>query len=210
MSYNPTISAAFSRIDTDRTGTLEREEILKFLADACMGQYVNSKTIDAILDCVDADGDGGFNHKELTAVLECEDILTMVPVKKVKSQKVIDRETVVGQRGVTVAQLKAGAQLIGEKLMTKHNNVFNALRDVDEDGSGTLTRDEIKVVLNQFYLIQYVDFYTGQTRGDLTEEVVETLLDLVDSNNDGTISYQEFANIITTDDMYGAVMAARR
>ena len=33
---------------------------------------------------------------------------------------------------MTVAQLKSAAALIKEKLMTKHNNVFNALRDVDE------------------------------------------------------------------------------
>ena len=55
--------------------------------------------------------------------------------------------------------------------------------------------------LNNFYIIEYKDFYTGETRGDLPEYVVETLLDFVDKSGDGQIDYIEFAKVLLVDDI---------
>ena len=61
---------------------------------------------------------------------------------------------------------------------------------------GTLQREEIKLLLNEYYLLKYVDFYTGQTRGALDEVVVDTLIDMVDKNGDGIIGYDEFSSVV--------------
>ena len=51
----------------------------------------------------------------------------------------------------------------------------------------------MKLLLNEHFLMKYVDFYTGLVRGQLDEVVVDTLLDLVDKNGDGEIKCDEFA-----------------
>lgn len=201
LSYNRSIIAAFKRLDMDDSGTLTRQEILDFFASAYLNDVLNERTISAILDFVDSDGDGNFNYSELTKVLECEDVLAMIPPAdrvKVKSQAVIDAETPIGNRGATVADIKRAKALIKERLLTKHSTIRAALSYVDEDGSGILSRDEIKTMLSNFHLIKYVDYYTGQTRGELSEDVIDTLIDEVDGDDD-RIDYQEFADILQKD-----------
>jgi len=102
----------------------------------------------------------------------------------------------VGNRGATLGEVEAAKKLICERLLIKNSTVRGALKDIDESGDGVLSRDEIKKMLQDFYLLKYFDFYTGQTRGDLEVKVVETLLDMVDGNGDGVIRYDEFAEII--------------
>ena len=102
----------------------------------------------------------------------------------------------VGRRGCTVGQVEAAKRAIRDRLMMKHATVRDALKDVDESGDGVLTRKEVKLFLNEQYLLKFVDFYTRETRGELDENVVETLLDLVDENNDGVIKYDEFSKMI--------------
>ena len=78
----------------------------------------------------------------------------------------------------------------------KHATVRDALKDVDESGDGTLTRDEVKLFLKEQYLLKFRDFYTNQIRGELEEVVVDTLLDFVDQNGDGSIKYDEFSAVV--------------
>lgn len=94
------------------------------------------------------------------------------------------------------AQVEAAKVLIRDRLLQKYSTVRAALKAVDDDGSGTLTREEVKKMLKEFYLMKYFDFYTGQTRGDLDPKVVDTLLDIVDVNEDGTINYTEFSQVV--------------
>lgn len=55
---------------------------------------------------------------------------------------------------------------------------------------------EVKKFLRERNLLKYFDFHTGMTRGDLDPKVVDTLLDLVDQNGDGSINYAEFSNVV--------------
>ena len=52
---------------------------------------------------------------------------------------------------------------------------------------------QVKLLLNEHYLMKYTDFYTNITRGQPDEVVVDTLLDLVDANGDGEIKADEFS-----------------
>ena len=105
----------------------------------------------------------------------------------------------VGKRGARVGEIKAAKKLIRDRLLQKNSTVRAALKDIDESGDGVLSREEIKKMLKDFYLLKYYDFYTGQQRGDLDVRVVETLLDEVDTNGDGVIKYDEFSSTVMAD-----------
>lgn len=102
----------------------------------------------------------------------------------------------IGKRGARVGEVNFAKKLIRDRLLEKNATVRAALKDIDEDGSGCLSREEIKKMLKDFYLLKYFDFYTGQQRGDLDVKVVETLLDFVDTNGDGVIRYNEFSDVV--------------
>jgi len=160
-----------------------------------------------MIDMADLNGDDEIDYSELSAVIECDDIVelaALVPDKKVVSAAKTEAAMKIGKYGCTVGQLKAAAKLIKERLLMKNATVMKALRDVDESGDGVLSREEIITLLKQYYLIKYTDFYTGEVRGDLDMFVVDTLLDFVDKTGDGIIDYTEFTKVLTTDDIMAA------
>ncbi len=83
----------------------------------------------------------------------------------------------------------------------RNATVRAALKLVDEDGSGYLSREEVKAMLNTYYLLKYTDFYTGELRGELDEYVVDTLMDFIDRSGDGQIDYNEFTKVLTAEDI---------
>ena len=53
----------------------------------------------------------------------------------------------------------------------------------DKDGSGSITADEIKVVL-------------GYGEGSMDKNTIDTIIKQVDENGDGEISFEEFADMM--------------
>ena len=114
--------------------------------------------------------------------------------KQLEQKRANDRP--VGVRGARVGEVNAAKKLICDRLIEKNATVRKALKDLDESGDGILSREEIKKFLREQNMLKYFDFYTGQTRGDLDPKVVDTLLDMVDANEDGNINYEEFSNVV--------------
>jgi len=69
------------------------------------------------------------------------------------------------------------AAAMQKDLMLKRENLKGAFRMFDVNGDGTVTKDELKEV------------FGGASRG---EDVWDQIMDEVDKNNDGEISYEEF------------------
>lgn len=204
LTYNRSLNDAFRRIDGDSTGYVSSIEIKNFFRDAYLGDVVNDRTINAIIDMADMNGDDEIDYFELSAVIECDDILelaSLVPDKKLVSKELQEKKRVIGTRGATVAQLQHAATAIKDRLLMKFTTVRAALKSVDEDGSGYLSREEVKTMLHNYYLIKYTDFYTGETRGELEEYVVDTLLDFVDKSGDGSVDYNEFTRVLIADNI---------
>lgn len=65
----------------------------------------------------------------------------------------------------------------------KENHLRSAFTYFDKDGSGTISRDELRTCLQS-------DDFT------LTEEQINELLDGVDANDDGEVDYDEFLNMM--------------
>jgi Ca2+-binding EF-hand superfamily protein len=199
------LTAAFRRMDANRSGTVRGEEIKRFLISTQRGmEDVNMKVIDAIVDLCDRDGDGEVDYSELSRMVLCDDIielLSLVPDKTVKHAGQAYKNQVVGKQGVTVAELQKAQQLIKERLNTKYKNVAAALRAADTKGDGILSRQEVLALLNTNGLLRRVDYHTGATIGELTMAVVDTLMDFVDRDGDGKVNYQEFTRVLVAEDI---------
>lgn len=105
-------------------------------------------------------------------------------------------EAPIGCRGARVGEVNSAKKTIRDRLLMKNATIRKALKDLDESGDGVLSREEIKKFLREQNMLKYFDFYTGQTRGELDPKVVDTLLDVVDGNEDGVINYKEFSDVI--------------
>ena len=68
---------------------------------------------------------------------------------------------------------------MNEKNLLSNNKLHTAFKMFDKDGGGSISTDEIKQVLS-----------FGQ---NLDEAVVQQIIEQVDKNGDGEISYEEFA-----------------
>jgi len=204
LTYNKTLNDAFRRIDGDSTGYVSSVEIKNFFQDAYLGDVVNDRTLNALIDMADMNGDDEIDYFELSKVVECDDILelaSLVPDKKFVAAHLKEAKRTVGSRGATVAQLQHAATTIKERLLMRNKTVMAALKLVDEDGSGSLSREEVKAMLNTYYLLKYTDFYTGEVRGELDVYVVDTLMDFVDKSGDGNVDYFEFTKVLIADDI---------
>ena len=210
LTYNRSLTDAFRRIDGDSTGYVSAQEIKSFFADAYLGDVVNDRTLACIVDMADADGNDEIDMFELSSVIECDDILelaALVPDKKLVAASKKAAAKTIGTRGATVAQVQHAATTIKDRLLMRNNTVRAALKLVDEDGSGELSREEVKKMLHTYYLIKYTDFYTGEVRGELDEYVVDTLMDFVDKSGDGLVDYNEFTKVLISDDIMSTVPA---
>jgi len=204
LTYNKSLNDAFRRIDGSGNGVLSAGEIKAFFRDAYLGDIVNDRTLACMIDMADLNGDDEIDYTELSGVIECDDILelaALVPDKKVVSKEKQQAAQTVGKYGVSVGELKRAAKIIQARLMETNNSVMKALRDVDDSGDGVLSKEEIVTLLNQYYLIKYTDFYTGEVRGEIDMKTVDTLIDFVDKSGDGRIDYTEFTKVLTSDDI---------
>ena len=63
----------------------------------------------------------------------------------------------LGKRGCTTGQVEHAKKTIRDRLLMKPATVRDALKDVDESGDGLLTRDEVKLFLNEQYILKFKD-----------------------------------------------------
>ncbi|KAH6845627.1 hypothetical protein B0I37DRAFT_380713 [Chaetomium sp. MPI-CAGE-AT-0009] len=69
------------------------------------------------------------------------------------------------------------------KELDTEQELLNAFKVFDKDGSGTISSDELRNVLKSL----------GE---NLTDDEVDEMIKLADRNGDGSIDYHEFANIM--------------
>ena len=71
---------------------------------------------------------------------------------------------------------------MNEKNLISNNKLQTAFKMFDKDGGGSISTDEIKQVLS-----------FGQ---NLDEKVVNQIIEQVDANGDGEVSFEEFAEMM--------------
>ena len=168
---------------------------------------VPDAAVDCLLDFVDVDGDGTVDYKELSRVLECEDICAMeLPDPTQRGRNIVEEEKFYGSlTGVEVgaAELQFAQSTIKQRILDKAGSITKAFRFVDEDNSGSLTRDEIMLMLDHFNARDGMKVGKRGIKGakGVTDGAVEVLLDFVDDEGDGRIQYDEFSVMLMAEDV---------
>jgi len=183
------LTDGFRRIDNDHKGSLSGEELTCFfMEEAACPWYCNERTIAALVDFADLNDDDSIGYLELSAVLECEDLVqfaALVPNKKAKSQDAKDRQMKIGTRGCNVGEVKEAQFKICDGLINRgsgdlrQNNLRSVLAYLDIYENGMISREEFKTKLKQIDLIKHVK-PDKKVKGDIEVAVVDTLLDVVD------------------------------
>jgi Ca2+-binding EF-hand superfamily protein len=221
LQYNKSLMSAFRSMDSDHSGVLYREEVLDFIAlasgyaqsgDQAYTEGVNiggvpDAAVDCLLDFVDVDGDGTVDYKELSRVLECEDICAMeLPDPTQRGRNIVEEEKFYGSlTGVEVGagELQFAQSTIKQRILDKAGSITKAFRFVDDDNSGSLTRDEIMLMLDHFNARDGMKVGKRGIKGakGVTDGAVEVLLDFVDDEGDGRIQYDEFSAMLMAEDV---------
>lgn len=183
------LRAAFRKIDTDGSGRVTHEEAVASLA--VLNLQLPMRIMQRIVDVADYDGDGDISFAEFARVLTSDDIMMMKDSIRAGGAGVgfvdsrmkgpsIKKAPRVIKDGVTEDDVRLFVMTMKEKLLAKYTRLDTAFKQIDEDRSGYLTRDEFK------FLMKVVNL------DGTNPKIVEVLIDLMDSDGDGQIKYQEF------------------
>ena len=122
---------------------------------------------------LDADHNGFLTFEELEAGMS--DIAKIFHLEEDDVKEMLRAADNNGDGQVDYTEFIAAA--MQKDLMLKRENLKSAFRLFDVNGDGTVTKDELKAV------------FGGASRG---EDVWDQIMNEVDKNNDGEISYEEF------------------
>ncbi|KAL4086948.1 hypothetical protein PRIC1_014006 [Phytophthora ramorum] len=205
------VLAAFNKHDRDSSGELDYAEFRRLMHESGVK---DDKEIDALIDEIDADGNGSITFDEFARVYD----------RRIKRYSTVDGE-------VSAAFSKYDRDGSGELDYTefrrkmhdfgvKDNEVIDALIDeIDEDGSGSISFEEfsrvydrrIKPSLNtDNEVVDTFKKYDRDGSGELeydefrrmmhesgvkSSEVIDALIDEIDKDRSGAISFHEFARV---------------
>lgn len=144
-----------------------------FIASQLLSKQ-EKEDIDKVFRAMDANGDGKLDKKEIqNGYAEYfGKTLSNEQVDEMFAQCDADGSGEIDYSEFVVATMN-------EKNLLSNNKLHTAFKMFDKDGGGSISTDEIKQVLS-----------FGQA---LDESVVQQIIEQVDANGDGEISYEEFA-----------------
>ena len=127
---------------------------------------------------LDADSNGFLTLEELEAGMQ--DISSIFHLEEPDVRDMLRAADVNGDGQVDYTEFISAA--FQKDMLLSGNNLQAAFRMFDADGDGTVSKDELKQVFGGGHVSQ---------RG---EQVWDEIMNEVDKNNDGVISYDEFEN----------------
>jgi Ca2+-binding EF-hand superfamily protein len=157
---------AFKFFDRDRSGTIHLKEFQEAMKIYAMLEF-SDELAEKLMKEFDEDGNGEIDYQEFTTLVmgSTKDDLTSL-------------NTVASTEHVSTA---AGndMMMLRRKVRTQWKDLLQAFRDVDTDKSGTLDESELRRVLSRFNI-------------DLHESQFKELMEQIDEDRDGEVSYAEF------------------
>ncbi|GMH85122.1 hypothetical protein TL16_g10130 [Triparma laevis f. inornata] len=185
----PSIRNAFMSLDKDRGGTIGKRELKQILDDCCY--TVPDETFEACYTKFDTDGDGDISYEEfmnqVKNIVEPGDndsgglsnllIGGQDSIRGHHSQKEMYAQPLGAV--YTGHDADAGLKFLQDKLRTQTESVRTAFRILDNDQTGSVSSDELRRVLENYCY-------------KMNDEEFMKLMNLIDSDHDGRISYEEF------------------
>lgn len=168
----------FRQWDDDDNGTISREEFRKALP--LLGIVVEREEASALFDMLDEDGSGSIDYTELDHRLTADlrdrraAALRSQPLEPLEAASAVDvPKLVLGDDPQDMLDTLRGAL---EKHMSRIIDVFHQW---DEDGSGTISKQEFRRALPMIGL------------RNCPRTVIDTLFDALDEDHSGSIEYRE-------------------
>jgi calcium-dependent protein kinase len=143
------------------------------------------KVIDEIFRKVDSNSDGLISRREIEdSFRERGDLFSKEELREIFDRVDIDHNNYINYWEFIAATTQASTLLSNENLKL-------AFEAFDKNNSGAISADEIKDIFGNPQLL-----YGGDAEDVLDESVVDAIIQQVDENGDGEISYDEFVKMM--------------
>jgi len=177
------IENIFNAYDDDGSGFLDRAEFHRVFQDLVgelgMNPDYAKRLSDEVLDATDTNADGKVSKAEFTPL--AVDIVSAI-IDEAENHKFEEEQNPASNPAAAATNYVDAAHQILVHDLTREE-LTAALADIfdsaDEDGSGTLDREEFSRCLQEVAV-------------DLTDDEINYLLANVDENDDGVIDFREF------------------
>lgn len=176
------IENIFNAYDDDGSGFLDRAEFHRVFQDLVgelgMNPDYAKRLSDEVLDATDTNADGKVSKAEFTPL--AVDIVSAI-IDEAENHKFEEEQNSASNPAAATNYVDAAHQILvhdltKEELQAALADIFDS---ADEDGSGTLDREEFARCLREVAV-------------DLTDDEINYLLANVDENDDGVIDFREF------------------
>ncbi|CAI0435493.1 unnamed protein product [Linum tenue] len=169
-SDKPIDSAVLSRMKQLRAMNKMKKLALKVIAENLSEEEI--KGLKQMFKNMDTDGSGTITYDELKAGLtRLGSKLSEAEMKQLMDAADVDKNG-------TIDYVEFITATMHRQRLEKEEHLFEAFQYFDKDGSGFITRDELRHAMSQYGM------------GD--EDTINEILDDVDIDKDGKINYEEF------------------
>ncbi|GMF24491.1 unnamed protein product [Phytophthora lilii] len=154
----------FYHFDKNQDGVLSRSEFEHALEQ--LGFNFEPDLMDRVMAAVDSDGGHSIDYKEFVTAFSVQDS---------KEQAALESGDLTWQNSVL--------QQVSNVFYQHRIHIRNAFRMFDATNSGVISRDNFRTGIQTFNVV---------LNSPLSDDQIEELLNYLDSNKDGVISYKEF------------------
>lgn len=154
----------FYHFDKNQDGVLSHREFEHALEQ--LGFTFEPNLLDRVMAAVDRDGGHSIDYKEFVTAFSVQDL---------KEQEALHSGDLTWQNSVL--------QQVSNVFYQHRIHIRNAFRMFDETNSGIISRDNFRTGIQTFNVV---------LNSPLSDDQIEELLNYLDSNHDGVISYKEF------------------
>ncbi|CAN8245177.1 unnamed protein product [Cochlearia groenlandica] len=173
-SDKPIDSAVLSRMKQLRAMNKLKKLALKFIAQNLKEEEL--KGLKTMFANIDTDKSGTITYEELKTGLEkLGSRLTETEVKQLVEDADVDGNG-------TIDYIEFISATMNRYRVEREDNLFKAFQHFDKDNSGLITRQELETAMKEYNM------------GD--DVMIKDIISEVDADNDGSINYQEFCNMM--------------
>ncbi|KAF3446831.1 hypothetical protein FNV43_RR12011 [Rhamnella rubrinervis] len=173
-SDKPIDSAVLIRMKQFRAMNKLKKLALKVIAENLSSEEIQG--LKQMFNNIDTDGSGTITYDELkTGLSRLGSKLTESEIKQLMDAADVDKNG-------TIDYIEFITATMHRHRLDKEENLFRAFQYFDKDGSGFITRDELRQAMTEYGM------------GD--EATIDEIIDDVDTDKDGRINYEEFVDMM--------------
>ncbi|KAH7523470.1 calcium-dependent protein kinase 29 isoform X2 [Ziziphus jujuba] len=173
-SDKPIDSAVLIRMKQFRAMNKLKKLALKVIAENLSSEEIQG--LKQMFNNMDTDGSGTITLEELkTGLSRLGSKLTESEIKQLMDAADVDKSG-------TIDYIEFITATMHRHRLEKEENLYKAFQFFDKDGSGFITRDELRQAMSDYGM------------GD--EETIDEIINDVDTDKDGRINYQEFVDMM--------------